>query len=100
MHFVTQKLHPMKKFYLLPFLLVLILSCGLGPKQEKAAEPEEWIQLFNGKDLEDWTIKMNKHQIDENFNNTFRVENGLMITRYDQYEKFDGEYGHIFYNTP
>ena len=90
----------MKKIYLLPILLVLILSCGAGPKQEKTAEAEEWIQLFNGKDLEGWIIKMNKHQIDENFNNTFRVENGLMITRYDQYEKFDGEYGHIFYKTP
>jgi len=90
----------MKKLYLLPLLLLLILSCGIGPKHEQAAENEEWIQLFNGKDLEGWTIKMAKHQIDENFNNTFRVENGLMVTRYDQYEKFDGEYGHIFYNTP
>ncbi len=43
---------------------------------------------------------MAKHQIDENYNNTFRVENGMMITRYDQYEKFEGEFGHIFYNTP
>lgn len=90
----------MKKLYLLPILLLLILSCGIGPKQEQAEEKEEWIQLFNGKDLEGWTIKMNKHQIDENFNNTFRVENGMMVTRYDQYEKFDGEFGHIFYNTP
>lgn len=90
----------MKKFLLLPILLILLFSCKAGPKQEKAAEAEEWIQLFNGKDLEGWTIKMCKHQIDENFNSTFRVENGLMITRYDQYEKFDGEYGHIFYKTP
>ena len=90
----------MKKLHFLPILLVLILSCCFAPKQEQAAETEEWIQLFNGKDLEGWTIKMTKHQIDENYNNTFRVENGLMITRYDQYEKFGGEYGHIFYNTP
>ena len=90
----------MKKHHLLPILLVLLFSCGARSNQEQSAESEEWIQLFNGKDLDGWIIKMNKHQIDENFNNTFRVENGLMITRYDQYEKFDGEFGHIFYKTP
>ena len=90
----------MKKHHLLPIILVLLFSCGATPKQEQSAESEEWIQLFNGKDLDGWIIKMNKHQIDENFNNTFRVENGMMITRYDQYEKFDGEFGHIFYKTP
>lgn len=90
----------MKKLYVVPLLLVLLVSCSSAPKKENAAETEEWIQLFNGKDLEGWTIKMTKHQIDENFNNTFRVENGMLITRYDQYEAFDGEYGHIFYNTP
>jgi len=97
---MPQNYIPMKKLYALPILLVLIVSCTSGPRQENTAETEEWIQLFNGKDLEGWTIKMNKHQIDENFNNTFRVENGMMVTRYDQYETFDGEYGHIFYKTP
>ncbi|RLD51876.1 MAG: DUF1080 domain-containing protein [Bacteroidetes bacterium] len=65
-----------------------------------SAESEEWIQLFNGKDLEGWIIKMNKSPLNENFNNTFRVENGSMVTSYDQYAVFDGEYGHIFYKTP
>ena len=65
-----------------------------------AQQKEEWIQLFNGKDLNDWTIKIAKHEIGENFNNTFRVEDGLLKVRYDQYEKFNGEYGHIFYKTP
>jgi len=90
----------MKKLFPLPILLVLLISCSAGPGKKASAEKEEWIQLFNGKDLEGWTIKITKHQIDENYNNTFRVENGLMITRYDQYEKFEGEFGHIFYNTP
>ncbi len=90
----------MKKLNYLSILLVVLISCGAGPNKERTADQEEWIQLFNGKDLEGWTIKMAKHQIDENFNNTFRVENGLMITRYDQYENFGGEFGHIFYNTP
>jgi hypothetical protein len=82
------------------FVLILSVSCSNASQKEKAAEPEEWIQLFNGKDLDGWIIKMTKHQIDENFNNTFRVENGMLVTRYDQYDSFDGEYGHIFYKTP
>lgn len=90
----------MKKLLLLPILLVLLISCGADPGKKASADQEEWIQLFNGKDLEGWTIKIAKHQIDENYNNTFRVENGMMITRYDQYEKFEGEFGHIFFNTP
>jgi hypothetical protein len=90
----------MKSNYLLLSLLVFLVSCKLGTAQNETEEAEEWIQLFNGKDLEGWIIKLNKHPLNENFNNTFRVENGMMVTRYDNYEKFDAEYGHIFYETP
>lgn len=96
----------MKNIFLLPIILILAYSCNQTPgnkqevQTEKTVQSEEWVQLFNGKDMEGWTIKMTKHPLGENFNNTFRVENGLMVTRYDQYEKFDGEYGHIFYKNP
>jgi len=85
----------MKNLFLLPILLLALCSCN--PNQ---AQSQDWIQLFNGETLEGWTIKMTKHPLGENFNNTFRVENGMMVTRYDQYEKFDGEDGHIFYKNP
>jgi hypothetical protein len=87
----------MKNLFLLPILLTLLCACN---QQPKTAQPQEWIQLFNGEDMEGWTIKMAKHPMGENYNNTFRVENGLLMTRYDQYEQFDGEYGHIFYKNP
>jgi len=96
----------MKKLHLLPILVFLICSCKQNPdkkqdiSREKPSESQEWVQLFNGKDLEGWTIKINKHPLGENYNNTFRVENGMMVTRYDEYESFDGEYGHIFYKNP
>ena len=64
------------------------------------AEPRDWIQLFNGRDLTDWTIKFAKHDLGENFNNTFRVEDGLLKVRYDQWPTFNGEFGHIFYKDP
>ncbi len=90
----------MKTLIPLCLCMTLLISCNTGTAKNKAPEAEEWIQLFNGSDLEGWTIKINKHALNENFNNTFRVENGLMVTRYDEYEKFDSEFGHIFYKTP
>ncbi|RAJ27262.1 3-keto-disaccharide hydrolase [Pedobacter cryoconitis] len=59
-----------------------------------------WIDLFNGKDLKDWNIKISKHNYNENYANTFRVENGLMKVSYDGYGDFDQQYGHIFYKKP
>ena len=64
------------------------------------ADPKEWIQLFNGKNLDGWTPKFAKHDLGENYNNTFRVEDGLLKVRYDQWPKFDAEFGHIFYKDP
>ncbi len=60
----------------------------------------EFIQLFNGRDLANWTIKFAKHDLGENIRNTFRVEDGLLKVRYDQWQSFSGEFGHIFYNQP
>jgi len=59
-----------------------------------------WTNLFNGKDLKDWTVKISKHEVGENFANTFSVENGMMKVSYDGYQDFDKQYGHIFYKTP
>jgi Domain of Unknown Function (DUF1080) len=64
------------------------------------ADPKDWIQLFNGKSLDGWTPKFAKHDLGENYNNTFRVEEGLLKVRYDKWEGFDGEFGHMFYKDP
>ncbi|MCC7008509.1 MAG: DUF1080 domain-containing protein [Acidobacteria bacterium] len=64
------------------------------------ADEKAWIQLFNGRDLGGWTPKFTKHPLGENFNDTFRVEDGLLKVRYDKWTKFDGEFGHLFYGQP
>jgi hypothetical protein len=81
----------------------VLVSCSTSSRKRAGDEQpadRQWIQLFNGKDLEGWTIKMAKHPLGENFNNTFRVEDGMLVTRYDQYGDFQNEFGHIFYKTP
>ncbi len=60
----------------------------------------KWQELFNGKDLTDWTVKIRTHELGENFGNTFHVEDGMMQVRYDGYDQFDQQYGHIFYKKP
>ena len=84
----------MRKSTILLTMLLVIASCGTRTNK---AEKEEWIQLFNGKDLTGWAIKIKGSPLNVNYNNTFRVENGVMVVRYDEYEKFNAEYGHIFY---
>lgn len=58
---------------------------------------EEWISLFNGKDLSGWTPKITGYPAGENFANTFRVEDGVIKVVYDGYDKFDSRFGHLFY---
>ena len=74
-------------------------SCMLAqaPADEPTAARSEWIQLFNGKDLTGWTPKVRGYASGENFGNTFRVENGRLVVRYDAYDEFQERFGHLFY---
>lgn len=90
----------MKLLLSISICLTILIASNTSTSKKEPVQDEQWIQLFNGKDLEGWTIKMAKYPLHENFNNTFRVENGLMVTRYDGYDQFDAEFGHIFYKTP
>jgi hypothetical protein len=66
-----------------------------------ASEGGDWIQLFNGKDLEGWTPKIRGHEAGVNYADTFRVEDGVVKVAYDKYEgPFRGRYGHLFYKEP
>lgn len=62
------------------------------------AQPtSQWVQLFNGKDLTGWEVKIAGHELGDNYKNTFRVEDGLLKVSYDEYDSFHGEFGHLFY---
>jgi glucose/arabinose dehydrogenase len=69
-------------------------------QQAPAAPAMDWMPLFNGKDLKDWDIKFAGYPVGENFRNTFRVEDGMLKVRYDQWTSFSGEFGHIFHKKP
>jgi hypothetical protein len=84
--------------------LAVLAACalvgGAHPASREASGDDGWIPLFNGKDLDGWTVKITGHAAGENFGNTFRVEDGVLKAAYDQYERFDGRFGHLFYERP
>ena len=86
-------------------VLCLVTLAGASARSGLTAQKNDpdaraWIQLFNGRDLNDWLIKFAHHDLGENLHETFRVENGLLKVRYDKWTAFNGEFGHIFYREP
>lgn len=86
-------------------LLLSLILIGWGCRNQPdttantgAAVAEGWVQLFNGRDLNDWRVKITGYPLGENFGNTFRVEDGLLKVRYDGYDAFNERFGHIFHN--
>lgn len=61
---------------------------------------DNYVPLFNGKDLNDWRAKITGYPLGENYGNTFRVEDGVLKVSYDQYTEFGNRFGHLFYKHP
>ncbi len=78
--------------------MLVLFACANIPKDEKVSE--NWIELFNGKDLAGWTPKFAGHPLGENYKNTFRVEDGLLKVDYAEYDSFDAKFGHLYYTSP
>ena len=70
------------------FTSFLMLTSVITMAQKRPSKIE-WIKLFNGKDLKEWQVKIKDHALNENYGNTFRVENGLLKVSYDQYDDFN-----------
>jgi hypothetical protein len=98
------KINTKTTFALIISLFFLASSCGSGQRSQQESEKsaqteteENWIQLFNGKDMNDWHIKFTGYELGYNLNNTFRVEDGLLRVRYDEWEEWGGQFGHLFH---
>jgi hypothetical protein len=63
------------------------------------AQNQKWVQLFNGKNLDGWIPKFSGFELGVNYNDTFRVENGLLTVSYDKWADFGDppHSGHLFY---
>lgn len=90
--------------------IILLFFAACGQKKEKSSvgknqttevieKKENWVPLFNGQNLEGWTMKINGYPLSENFGNTFRVEDSILSIRYDAYgPEFGERFGALFYD--
>lgn len=82
--------------------ITLIAACDTADKTAEAPAPSPdekvWVDLFNGKDLSDWTVKITGYPAGENAFNTFYVKDGVLHASYEEYEQFENQFGHIVYN--
>lgn len=84
----------MKYLIILPTFLLILNAC-------KIKEPkEQWASLFNGKNLDGWDIKISGHELNDNYKNTFIVEDSIIKVNYAEYDTFTHEFGHLYYHVP
>ena len=89
------------KYFRSNFLIAIaVIIVGMPVFAQRKVDKKEWKSLFNGKDIKDWVPKINHHDAGENYGNTFRAEDGLLKIRYDQYDVFNEQFGHLYYKQP
>lgn len=92
------------KFLLLPSAVILFFAASVitgCSTANKRASKSDWVTLFNGKDINDWIVKIQHHDVGVNFGNTFRVADNTIQVRYDEYgPEFNEQFGHLYYKTP
>ena len=77
----------------------MLLAAAACATAQNSPDRKDWIQLFNGKNLDGWVMKFTGYPLGENYNDTFRVENGLLRVSYDKWGEFANKFGHIFYKN-
>lgn len=86
--------------YTIVLISIIFLSLSCTSLRSNEAGNGGWVDLFNGKDINDWMVKIHHHEEGVNFGNTFRVEDGVIQVRYDEYGDFNDQFGHLYYKTP
>jgi hypothetical protein len=77
--------------------LALIFLSSAAAFGQKDADRKDWVDLFNGKNLDGWVVKIAGHELGDNYGDTFRAENGMIRVSYDKYPEFGARFSHLFY---
>ncbi|MEP7254098.1 MAG: DUF1080 domain-containing protein [Ginsengibacter sp.] len=81
------------------FAFAMLNSCHSDKIASAPKENSKWVSLFDGKTLDHWIPKIAGYKLGQNFGNTFRVEKGILKTRYDEYDDgFNKKFGALFYD--
>jgi len=68
----------------------------VGKKVDPASE---WEAIFNGKNLDGWTVNLAGQSVGTDPYNTFSVRDSKIVVSYEDYDAFDGQFGHLFFDT-
>tara|TARA_R110002167_G_scaffold134051_15_gene319426 strand:- start:1410 stop:2243 length:834 start_codon:yes stop_codon:yes gene_type:complete len=69
---------------------------GCKPTPDNS-DKEEWIALFDGTDMDQWTPKFAGFELGDNYHNTFVFKDSLLSVRYAVQDTFKGHFGHLYY---
>lgn len=86
----------------LSFVLIVVLALAFAScvTTKNSAVANDWKPLFNGTDINDWVVKINHHDVGKDPAKTFSVSDNIIKVRYDRYDTFNQQYGHLYYKQP
>jgi len=91
----------MKHPAILAAVAALFFASSCATQTKDHAVGDGWDTLFNGKDIDDWIVKIYGSEAGDNFANTFRVADGVIRVDYGDYpDDFGDRFGHLYYQTP
>lgn len=79
--------------------LFLMLAIAFSGCKQSTIDPnkEEWISLFDGSNIDNWTPKFKGSELGVNYKNRFRVKDSLLSVRYAAIDTFNEDFGHLYY---
>ncbi len=86
---------------LLTIILLILIAVSCDQKQApNDSNTEEWVALFNGVNLDGWEVKITGRELNDNYLETFAVEDSMIRIQYKNYDEFGTYFGHMYYETP
>ena len=80
------------------FSILTLSACQ--PSGPSDPDTEVWLDLFNGEDLNDWEVKITGYDLGDNYQETFRVNEGVLEVDFSEYELFEERFGVLVYKEP
>ncbi|MEM9328713.1 MAG: DUF1080 domain-containing protein, partial [Bacteroidota bacterium] len=80
-------------------LLFFFVSCQSAERATKNnPDEEEWMALFDGTSMDQWIPKVRGYEMGVNYKDRWRLEDSLLVVRYDPADTFKGDFGHLYYD--
>lgn len=80
-----------KRSFLLAPVAIALTSCATAPAADS------WETIFDGETLSGWIPKINGQAPGQDDRSIFRVEDGVLKVSYEEYDAFDGAFGHLYF---